>query len=307
MTESRLAEAVAAALRAPSLLNSQPWRWRLAGDVAELRADGARQLSNVDPDGHMLMLSCGVALHHAVVALHAAGFAGAVERVDDPRRPDLVALLRLGEPQPADDSGYRAVLRRRTDVEALRVAAGRHGVRLHALATEQIPVFGQIVDRAGALLRSDVAVAADMQLWTHRAACSRDGVALSGTTASGPRVVRPRDFTGGRRPELPYGAGTDRGTVYLVLATVREGRRDWLRAGEALSDVWLTLTARGLAASPISEVVEISEPRAALRRLIGGDWPAVALRVGVPADPQRLPPATRRRHVADVVDDEPAD
>jgi hypothetical protein len=40
MIRNGLVEAVAAALRAPSLLNSQPWRWRLAGDAAELWADG---------------------------------------------------------------------------------------------------------------------------------------------------------------------------------------------------------------------------------------------------------------------------
>ena len=65
-----------------------------------------------------------------------------------------------------------------------------------------------------------------------------------------------------------------------------------------MSDVWLTLTARGLAASPISEVIEVPQASAALRRLLG--WtghPAVAFRIGRPADPEAPPPSARRSGV----------
>src|SRR5262245_54922876 len=70
-----LARAALAALVAPSILNSQPWRWRIDADLAQLRADHGRQLTTLDPQGRLLTLSCGVALHHAVVALSAAGVA----------------------------------------------------------------------------------------------------------------------------------------------------------------------------------------------------------------------------------------
>ncbi|MGE5830223.1 MAG: nitroreductase family protein, partial [Micromonosporaceae bacterium] len=38
---------VATAARAPSVHNTQPWRFRLAGPVLELHADRARQLNHV--------------------------------------------------------------------------------------------------------------------------------------------------------------------------------------------------------------------------------------------------------------------
>ena len=122
-------------------------------------------------------------------------------------------------------------------------------------------------------------------------------------TAGGPRSVRPRDLTGGRQPWLGYGAGTEGGTAYAVLFTDGDEPGDWLAAGEAFSDVWLTLTARGLAASPISEIVEMPSTREAVRRLLGGvGHPAVAMRVGVPVDPDDPPPASIRRSGTDVID-----
>jgi hypothetical protein len=60
-----LATAAKDALRAPSVLNTQPWTWRLEDEVLELHADRDRQLEVVDREGRQLVLSCGVALHHA--------------------------------------------------------------------------------------------------------------------------------------------------------------------------------------------------------------------------------------------------
>ncbi len=91
---SALTQAAMAALRAPSIFNTQPWRWRLTDDAAELRVDRGRQLNVVDPDGRFMVLSCGIALDHARTALAAAGFEAAVERFPDPDEPDLLARLR---------------------------------------------------------------------------------------------------------------------------------------------------------------------------------------------------------------------
>ncbi|MGI5239697.1 hypothetical protein [Dactylosporangium sp. CA-139066] len=75
-----------------------------------------------------------------------------------------------------------------------------------------------------------------------------------------------------------------------------------LAAGEALSEVWLTLTARGLAASPICEVIEVDAVRGALRRLLGGvSSPAIAMRIGVPVAETEPVPAAARRSGTDVV------
>ena len=88
-----LAAAAAAAGYAPSILNTQPWGWRLDSGRLELFAERARQLSVSDAQGRLLTISCGVALHHARTALAAAGWSVEVARLPDTDQPDLLARL----------------------------------------------------------------------------------------------------------------------------------------------------------------------------------------------------------------------
>jgi hypothetical protein len=171
----------------------------------------------MDPDGRMLMLSCGVALHHAIVALHAAGRTGSIERIDDPRRPDLVAVLRAGETVPADDTVYRALLRRRTDrrpfadaaptpgdLVALCEAAERHGTRPDMLTTEQIPAFADLVDRAAARLRADAALSARSTAGHCRSCGPRRSRSRAPTSTRSPVRRTPATATGS--PSRPQAA-----------------------------------------------------------------------------------------------------
>src|SRR4051794_28766790 len=61
-------QAVGDACRAPSVHNTQPWRWLIDGTRVELRVDRERQLMVSDPAGRNLLISCGAALHHLEVA-----------------------------------------------------------------------------------------------------------------------------------------------------------------------------------------------------------------------------------------------
>jgi hypothetical protein len=63
-----LAEAAHLALHAPSVFNTQPWRWRVGADSLRLYADRDRHLGIVDPDDRLITMSCGEALHHARAA-----------------------------------------------------------------------------------------------------------------------------------------------------------------------------------------------------------------------------------------------
>ncbi len=84
---------VEVASKAPSVHNTQPWRWRGGGHTLELYADRTRQLARTDPLGRNLTISCGAALHHAQVAAGALGWGPAVIRHPDPDRPDLLARM----------------------------------------------------------------------------------------------------------------------------------------------------------------------------------------------------------------------
>ena len=81
-------ELVHMACRAPSIHNTQPWAWRLAGaDTIELYADRRRQLAQIDPEGRALAISCGAALHHLVVAAEGFGLVAETHLLPLPATP----------------------------------------------------------------------------------------------------------------------------------------------------------------------------------------------------------------------------
>ena len=51
-------DAVELACRAPSVHNSQPWRWVVDGSTLHLFADVGRLMSAADPLGREIILSC---------------------------------------------------------------------------------------------------------------------------------------------------------------------------------------------------------------------------------------------------------
>ncbi|MET7423703.1 hypothetical protein [Dactylosporangium sp. NPDC005555] len=113
-----LTQATFAALNAPSVGETQPWRWRVDRDRIGLFADWDRQLADVDPDGRLLLISCGAALHHARVALAAEGVGVEVRRFPDPGDPALLTELRCTGPierLPEAGALHRAIAVRRSD------------------------------------------------------------------------------------------------------------------------------------------------------------------------------------------------
>src|SRR5260370_13902676 len=95
-----LGHLIAAAARAPSVHNSQPWRFRAGRDVIELHADRSRSLARVDPAGRETLISCGAALFGMRLAVRELGYLPDVQLLPDPRQPDLLARVRLGARMP---------------------------------------------------------------------------------------------------------------------------------------------------------------------------------------------------------------
>jgi hypothetical protein len=107
-----------AATRAPSLHNSQPWRFAVGPRHVELYVDAARQLRYADPAGRSLLISCGAALFNLRVAAEHLGFHPRVRVLPDDAAPTLVALATVDRHHPgpgALDDYYPAVSARRTN------------------------------------------------------------------------------------------------------------------------------------------------------------------------------------------------
>src|SRR5581483_10025181 len=109
--------AVTQAGRAPSIHNTQPWRFRWDGSAFELRADTTRGLTVSDPDGRELVLSCGAALYNLRLALAKLGHRAIVTPLPDRTDPRLLARVEVAPSVPADAATrltFAALLRRHT-------------------------------------------------------------------------------------------------------------------------------------------------------------------------------------------------
>ncbi|GIF26505.1 hypothetical protein BJ973_000950 [Actinoplanes tereljensis] len=97
-----LADAAATAGYAPSIHNTQPWRWRLTGTTLDLHLVRSRIPPGTDPDARLATLSCGAALHHARIAMAAHGWQITVNRMLRGADRDLLARLHVHRRAPVD-------------------------------------------------------------------------------------------------------------------------------------------------------------------------------------------------------------
>ena len=299
---------LAAAVAAPSMHNTQPWRFRVRryAQVVELYADPARALPHSDPQGRAIHIACGAALFNLRLAAAVAGREPVVKLLPDPLQPVLLASVRLAgsyDAPPADRELYAAISRRHTNrlpfsdrpvapavlaelVEAARV----EGAILHVLDHDEAVRVLRLARDAEREQLADPAYRAELARWAGGPR-DRDGVP---DTALGPRAFDAnapvRDFTAGRPGRRGY-AWFEKHPQLAVLSVHFGDRASWLRAGQALQRVLLTATARGIAASPLTQPLETADAWLVRDPRSGHEQPQMVLRVGyglpVPATPRR--------------------
>ena len=118
ISTAQLAATVELACRAPSLHNSQPWRWIFQNGTLHLFADHARVGRHTDATGREVILSCGAALDHLLVAAATAGWQVTVERYPNPHDHDHLASAVFHRAESAGEHAHilgEAISSRRTD------------------------------------------------------------------------------------------------------------------------------------------------------------------------------------------------
>jgi nitroreductase len=314
----------AAAGRAPSLHNAQPWRLGVAPASVDLYADRGRHLPVADPHGRQMYLGLGAALFALRLTLGDLHCACRVRLLPDSDQPDLAARLEAvgsRDPTPTEQQ-LLAQLQHRRSVRTpftddgvpvpVRVALGEHaeaeGTELRWVETmgERRGV-ADLVLAAERQQQADPAYRAELATWTSAEVLSAGaGVpaeAFGVSAVAGHAAPFPlRDFGGGRdRQPAPAAAGPlEQHPLVAVLSSDTDRPVDWLVGGQALMRVLLAASSAGLVSSQLNQPVEIPPLRQRLRdelRLAG--WPQVVLRLGYPAGP--LPPPTPRRPIADVL------
>ena len=311
-----------AASLAPSLHNSQPWRFRVLPDQIELHADLDRSLPATDPERRELRLSCGAALLNLRLALQGHGVRPLVTLLpDDYRAGDdgsgALAVVRYGghaRQSPELTRLLQAVRTRRTNrrpfIDApipvghrshlLRAAESEHGWLYTLSNRERRAAVRDLVACAHHEQLANPAFLAELAAWTGREGAHRDGVPVS---AGGPQPEPQdewvlRDFTAGRGRTRTAGKDFEPEPLLVVLCSFHEDPHAQLQAGQALQQVLLTATTLGLSASFLSQPIEVPHLRAKLRRALETTLePQAILRLGFGSPVG----ATRRRPVTDAL------
>ena len=308
------------AVLAPSTHNTQPWRFRVKDGEVRLSADRARGLPVADPAGREMTISCGAALFLLRVAIRRFGFVDEVAPFPDVGDPDLLAAVRLGEPDaplPEVLRLFAAITRRHTHrlhfddapvapsaAAALSFAAADEDARLRVVDDAEMRSAVAALAREGDRVQfADPDFRRELSSWVRtNQAPQHDGMPSSAFGI--PDIVSPLGVTlmgavnlgvvwGGRSHQAVENA-----PLLAVLCTARDEPADWLAAGQALARTLLTATDRGLAAGFVNQPVQVPALRVRLREALRTDaWPQMVMRIG---HPRREVPPTPRRTVDEV-------
>jgi nitroreductase len=305
--------ALRAATRAPSVHNTQPWRFVAGRNHIEVHLDRARTLAVADPDSREARLSCGAALFNLWLALRDGGRGAVVDLLPDAGRPDFLASVRIAGERVASPELHTlaAVIARRVtnrrpftqravtarDRSDMVRAAESEGARLVLLDEPRgLGALAVLLRRADHLQEDDPAYQVELREWTNGRTSRDDGVphAAGGPRPLGGNLLALRRY---HSDETTMERSFEQDPLVAVLATAGDTPLDQVRAGQALQRVLLTAAAAGLSASFLSQPMEVAYTRGALRQLIGGhDHPQTVLRLGYGQSVAQ----TRRRPVAAV-------
>ncbi len=316
------------AVLAPSILNTQPWRFLVMADRVALYANTSRRLPVIDPEGRELTISCGAALLNLCMALRGFGYEPAVTLLPDASDPDRLAEVRMTEGQPSREDERRlcnAILNRRTNrvpfekrivpgalLDEIARAVEQEGGKLKTIDDmEGKRRVGALVAEAVRVHLADPAFRTELSDWVSGRISeayerySEDFRQAPGAPGLAGRTPPPVDerslsvpsataaaqmFADADRAAADTSARTEAAPVLALLTTQSDERTDWLVAGQALERALLVGTAAGLVASYDSPPLEIPELRARVAEAFAvRGRPQLLLRFGYSAQSLPLP------------------
>lgn len=297
----------AAAVQAPSVNNTQPWRFSHRDNEIELSADNERQLRIADPDGREMFISCGAALFNVRVALRYLGWVPEVRVLPDWELPNVIARVSWDKRVPAveyEKQLYAQISRRRTHrggfdpvplppelLTALPEQAGKEKATLDLMDAEpqRAAVLAAVVEAGDGTLRLDSDRAREEARWAPGPSSHRqDGIPPTAYPAQ-PEHTEPqfagRDYARGHGWGLPPGQEEpvvrSAGVVGLLTTSV-DHPADWVHAGQALQRVLLLAGIYGVAAALHTQPLELPLLRDFVRvHLSGRAYPQMVLRFGI--------------------------
>lgn len=300
---------------APSVHNTQPWRFTWDDRALSVHEDPSRALPVLDPEGRERRISCGSAVLMARLAFAELGYAVETSLHPDPQEPLLLARIAVtgrAEPSESDHELAQAIPRRTTDRDpfddreipaatraALTAAAEQEGAWLRFIGDEssaEAVELQVLLSHADDSQRHDEAYLAELAAWRRdREAEGVPSRALPSVPAElrgSTWAVRDFDAAAHGQPQQAAGPPPAEHPAIAVLGTPGDLPEDWLAAGQALARVLLRATVDYIAAQPMTQVLEVPVLRARMRHVLGGvGHPQMLLRLGY----GHVGPTSRRR------------
>ena len=305
------------ACRAPSVHNSQPWKWSYADGYVDLHTDRTRLLRTIDPTGRQLTISCGAALDHLEKAATTFKWATEVELLPSRNSPDHLArvhFVRGAHPQSHEFDLLTAINRRhsdrrpfgtlsgsRIDTPQMREAAERCDTRLTVVSPEGRQTLAAASRLSAGVRKYDATYQAEMRWWAGHAFAS-EGIP---SNSLAPHMESSNAELGRQFPE-PRAAATSTSSIddesaVVLLSTNSDLRLDWVNCGRALSSYLLEATVGGLSTCPLTHMTEQSGSRALVKSLAPDSGvPQVLIRIGTKPE-GAVQKATPRRLVSSVL------
>jgi nitroreductase len=289
--------------RAPSVHNTQPWRFEVGEQAIELSADTSRQLLE-DPAGREMLISCGAALYGLRLGIRSLGYLAETELFSGSA---LLARVYPGLPAPMTSDERKmlqAIPHRHTHrgpfepgplpaglLARLRDDVAAEGATLSVVDTEParrklteiLAAWHRVQDLYPAS-RAAVQSRAETERWTRETgAQARDGVPAQSFPAAagrGPGPLPRRDFDLGRGwGQLPSGGPP--APVVALLVTSGDHREEWLRAGQGLQRLLLRAASQWVFASLQTQpLLEVSVRARIQSGLDLPGWPLMLLQLG---------------------------
>lgn len=336
---------LAAAARAPSGHNTQPWRFVVGPRHLDLWRDRTRSLPQADPRDRELTIACGAALLNLQLAARHGGLGVTTLLWPDPTEPDWVARMGvdtcpIGPADAVSQKLHGAIDLRQTARSSL-VASHPLPERLYGTLKAAACQFGAdlvflngaaarqfLADQQGRALRCqwrDRGFREELAHWI-RPRSAGDGLSaaallghgdgpmdrsldrLSGALAA---LTRWRDLSAGqiRRDRVALLSAP----AVALLVTDGDDADHWLRAGLALERMLLSATAEGVSAQFWNAAVQEPTTRLALGALTtcpdgkAPRIPQILLGLGYPSRPTARSPRRPPSAIAHAFEGETTD
>jgi hypothetical protein len=303
------------AIMAPSVRNTQPWRFAVRMNTVSLFADLERRQPVSDPDRRELYISLGCALENLLIAAEWHGLAHEVTYFPEYGNEELVVQVAFapgGAPSPSragitlddlrrrhnDNSVYRPVavpaeIRRRLDVcrEEREPRLDLTDDRLFRRWVDELTVEADRVDFADPIFRKELGY------WIGEGAFGT-GRALSRFARL---VVTRIDLA--EPVARQDGAIVESAALLGIISAKSDTHLIHVRTGQLFERLWLTATGMGIDVHPMSQTTRVPTLRSAVGELLpSSGWiPQHLFRVGYSSHPGVPSRRTPRRPVPEVL------